>query len=121
MTAVSVTAADILHGERHQITLCPVALATKRCTGADIASACEEVIRLFFGAEPALRFDTPNSVKSFIRDFDNKLTVAPFEFEIPMEIEQTASLTEGEKRGILADIEQAKRNQAAEVVWVQTH
>lgn len=30
-------------------------------------------------------------------------------------------LTEDDKRGILVDIEQQKRDQAEEVVWVQTH
>lgn len=34
---------------------------------------------------------------------------------------QPVPLTEDDKRGILADIEQQKRDDAAEVVWVQTH
>lgn len=88
MTTISVTASDILHGERCHCSLCPVALAAKRCTGADLADVGEDHIALFFGPGPTFRFDTPNSVKSFIRDFDDKLAVAPFEFEIPLEIEQ---------------------------------
>lgn len=93
MTTISVTADDILHGERCQCTLCPVALATKRCTGAHLVSVAADQITLFFRDGSHMRFETPNSVKSFIRDFDDKRAVAPFEFEIPLEIEQSLNIS----------------------------
>ena len=81
---IRVTEDDIRLGERHDSQNCPVARALTRTLGrryrVDTTSCCCE--RGTMGMEFSHRRLAP-AVRKFIRDFDNRKSVCPFEFSFP--------------------------------------
>lgn len=73
---VTVSKEDIKAGKRRHLTGCPVALALQKI-GFSKASVGREQVTM--GDYYAL---LPRSVKSFIYNFDEKLPVKPFRFQL---------------------------------------
>ena len=74
---VSVTAADIVTGVAKHRCECPVARALKRAFKAERvdASFCRLTV-------DGRRYATPDAVETFMRRFDERSAVEPFEFEL---------------------------------------
>ena len=74
---IRVTATDIAKGRRYTITLCPIARAIKRKFRTKRVQVHPGYVTIngvdyFFGV----------SVRRFIKEFDRKIWVVPFEFDI---------------------------------------
>jgi len=67
---------DIKNGKRLNECHCPIALAFKRKGFKSV-----KVTRHFVEIE-GFDFELPNDVKNFVKDFDNKKNVEPFEFKL---------------------------------------
>jgi hypothetical protein len=81
---IQVTQEDIKNGKRCHGCYCPVALAVTR-----VVPQADKVIRVEttgLQLTPHAKWlQLPESARTFIRDFDTKQPVAPFEFELPSE------------------------------------
>ncbi len=80
---VIVTEEDIKKGQRCSISLCPIALATRRIPEVINSYVLPGSISLLskFRTE-RVSFKPPQEVKDFIIKFDNGNEVHPFEFEL---------------------------------------
>lgn len=84
---VQVTTAHIKAGRPGRCRECPVALAVADAIcGAALVSACPAWITMFLQDEEdgrEVRVSTPRHVAAFIRAFDARRYVAPFDFTFP--------------------------------------
>jgi hypothetical protein len=74
---IKVTEEDIDCGKRHEAHKCPVAVAMKRTFDTSCVGVTESYIRL-----GSLYYKLPKDVTNFVRDYDRKKPVSPFEFEL---------------------------------------
>lgn len=84
-TTIEVTYADIQTGERHEPNRCPIALALQRADdtrrwfiGTTLARSVSIV-----GEYERSRF-LPPEAREFVADFDRRLPVEPFTFEMQL-------------------------------------
>jgi hypothetical protein len=84
-TIISVTNADIKHGERGQCSRCPVALAVLRrleCKDVTVG-ICGVTI---YSRRAHRRFYPPSRIARWITDFDNGRPVKPTRFKLSKEV-----------------------------------
>lgn len=75
---IQVTREDIKDGQRGNYRSCPIAIAASR------AFDCPVTVGLVsFGTE-AWHCLLPQEAKDFVRKYDNRIAVEPFEFEIEL-------------------------------------
>lgn len=76
---ITVTQDDIDNGHRNDCERCPVAIAIRRCIdvpyGVDVGGNTRIIT-------PIGNFKYPSTVRKFIHNFDNQLTVKPFTFNL---------------------------------------
>lgn len=87
MIHVEVTQDDIDSGIHSDEFNCPVALAIKRATGCD-ARVFGRAVTLYKGNDALLPAKPPEAVEMFIRDFDYYQRVAPFGFDLDVDLPQ---------------------------------
>lgn len=95
---VKLTPADIRQGRMCSPRLCPVALAIKRATGRTVVSVGAAGVTTYWrgkryhsdGFISDIRtgsFPLPKKAITFVKRFDAGLAVAPFSFELDMDVE----------------------------------
>ena len=85
-TLVCVTAEDIAQGKRKHLRQCPVALALARTFRTEAVRVYEEYYSL--NGDPARNW--PASVTAWIERFDRGEPVAPFAFDLEVDLEVDA-------------------------------
>ena len=78
---IEVTQNDIDNGKRRDCYRCPIAHAINRAMGTHLAADVQETVVELPGREEAC---LPDQAISFIEDFDAKIAVQPFTFELPI-------------------------------------
>ena len=87
------TAKERLHSDQNHFMTsqnCPVALAVKRATWAKFASVDGDSVWIAYNVGDKVHSgpvrDLPKDVQLFIQQFDARLEVAPFEFELEQDL-----------------------------------
>jgi hypothetical protein len=79
---INVTQENIDKGVRHDIALCPVALAAQDVFQIAVVVGYHTIVDDSNEAYDCLDYDNARKVEKFIRDFDNRKPVKPFSFEV---------------------------------------
>jgi hypothetical protein len=74
---IKVTEDHIENGRRHETCRCPIALAIKEATGCSNVSVGQQSATI--GVYTHI---LPKEAGDFVRDFDHRKKVVPFEFEL---------------------------------------
>ncbi len=79
---IQITQDDIKQGTVDDCDRCPIALATNRVLIAGHHAKVMGSISIYNYVYRRFTCKTPNSVKQFIRSFDDEYVVEPFEFDL---------------------------------------